>query len=140
MSKKLSKHIEKIFHNLKLSKMKNVIFLVIAMSLNMSLFIACDKEKTDDRLDIATLPAAITSYVNTNYAGYTIDEAKKDTLCGGMSGIEIELEKRNVEDLTLFFSNENAYILKEENLKFTDLPVSVQVFFSINYPNYELPK
>jgi hypothetical protein len=103
-------------------------------------FTACDKNKDDSGIDIATLPAAITSYVNTNYTGYTIEEAQKDTLCSGMAGIEIELEKRNSEDITLFFSNENAYILKEEDLKYSALPANVQAFFSTNYPNYELPK
>ena len=117
--------------------MKNLI--VFAMSLSMIHFMACDKENNDS-IDIATLPAAITTYVNTHFAGYTIDEAQKDTLCNGMAGIELALEKNNTNDIELFFSNENAFILKEEDLKFSALPANVQSFFSTNYPNYESPK
>ena len=108
--------------------------------ISFTLFIACEKESNENSVDIATLPAAITTYISTNYADYKIDEAQKDTLCNGTAGIEVELEKRNADDVTLFFSNENTFILKEEEVKYNTLPTAVQTFFSSNYPNYNLPK
>ena len=119
--------------------MKNIILLAIA-TLSASQFMSCDKENAENTIDIKTLPAAIVTYINTNYAGYTIDEAQKDTLCNGMAGVGIALEKKNAEDVELFFSSENAYILKEEEINYSALPTNVQAFFSTNYPNYNLPK
>ncbi len=118
--------------------MKNLILGIAAISLTGLL--ACHKESNENSINIATLPAAITTYISTNYADYKIDEAQKDTLCNGTAGIEVELEKKNSDDITLFFSNENTFILKEEEIKYSALPTAVQTFFSTNYPNYNLPK
>ncbi len=119
--------------------MKNLIILAITL-LSANHFTSCDKENHENGIDIKTLPAAVVSYINTNYASYTIDEAQKDTLCNGTVGIEVALEKKSADDIELFFNNENAYILKEEEIKYSALPANVQAFFSTNYPNYKLPK
>lgn len=108
--------------------------------IGFSCLVACHKEGNENSIDIATLPTAITNYISTNYADYKIDEAQKDTLCNGTAGIEVELEKKNADDITLFFSNENTFILKEEEIKYSALPTAVQTFFSTNYSNYNLPK
>ena len=108
--------------------------------ISFTFLVACEKESNENSINIASLPAAITNYINTNYADYSIDEAQKDTLCDGTAGIEVELKKKNSEDITLFFSKENTFILKEEEIKYSALPPAVQTFFSSNYPNYNLPK
>ena len=119
--------------------MKNIIIITITL-LSANHFTSCDKENDEHGIDIKTLPAAVVTYINTNFAGYTIDEAQKDTLCNGTVGIEVALEKKNADDIELFFNNENTYILKEEEIKYSALPASVHAFFSTNYPNYKLPK
>lgn len=108
--------------------------------ISFTFLVACEKESNENSINIASLPAAITNYINTNYADYSIDEAQKDTLCDGTAGIEVELKKKNSEDITLFFSKENTFILKEEEIQYNALPTAVQTFFSSNYPNYNLPK
>ena len=113
------------------------LFVVVICLLSL---IACEKEGNENSIDITTLPTAITNYISTNYADYKIDEAQKDTLCNGTAGIEVELEKKNSNDISLFFSNENTFVLKEEEIKYNTLPIAVQTFFSSNYSNYELPK
>ena len=118
--------------------MKKLLLLLVALSLNG--LMACEKENDANQIPIDSLPVAVKTYISTNYAGYTIDEAQKDTLCNGTAGIEVELEKRNADDLTLFFSNENVFILKEEEIKYSALPTAVQTFIATNYPNYNLPK
>ena len=113
---------------------------ILTLVLSIAFFTDCDKENNDKDVDTTTLHAAIVAYINTNYAGYSIDEAQKDTLCNGTAGIEVELEKRNADEITLFFSNENVFILKEEEIKYSALPTGVQAFYATNYPNYKLPK
>ena len=83
-----------------------------------------------------SLPDAIKNYIATNYGGYTIDEAQRDTLCNGMTGIEVELEKRGAAEIALFFNTENAFIQKEEEINYRDLPSSVKAFISTNFNNY----
>jgi Putative beta-lactamase-inhibitor-like, PepSY-like len=113
---------------------------LLMMACSITFFIACDKKTDISEVNITALPSAIITYVNTNYVGYTIEEVENDTLCDGTIGIELELEKQNAEDISLFFSNENIFILKEEEIKYNTLPTGVQTFFSTNYPNYKLPE
>ena len=111
---------------------------LFVLGISIILFASCNRELGE--IAITGLPTAITNYVKTNYTDYTIDEAQKDTLCNGIAGIEVELEKKGAADISLFFNNENAFILKEEDIKYSTLPTNVSAFISNNYPNYEMPK
>ena len=112
--------------------------MLFTLAITLVFLTSCHREIGE--MAISTLPPAITTYIATNYAGYKIDEAQKDTLCNGTVGVEVELEKKGAEDISLFFNNENAFILKEQKIKYGDLPTAVQAFITSQYANYELPK
>ena len=116
--------------------MKKQIFFALALSLTF--LASCNRELSE--INITSLPTPITTYIAINYPGYHLDEAQKDTLCNGTAGIEVELEKKGAEDISLFFNNENVFVLKEAEIKYRDLPTAVQSYITTNYPNFKLPE
>ena len=95
-------------------------------------------------IDIATLPAAITTYINTNYAGSTIKFAGKDEKAQTVVGVSLN----NVETGLLFDANgvfvqALAHYGKKAKLTevdITTLPASVGTYVTANYTGYTIKK
>jgi hypothetical protein len=105
------------------------------------------KEKCKGKLtsiDPATLPATITSYINTNYAGATVKFAGKDDKGQTVVGLTVG----TVESGLLFDAN-GAFVkaldnyrkkAKLEKLDIATLPASVSAYVTANYAGYTLKK
>ena len=95
-------------------------------------------------IDIATLPATITTYINTNYAGSTIKFAGKDEKAQTVVGVSLN----NVETGLLFDANgvfvqALAHYGKKAKLTevdITTLPASVGTYVTANYAGYTIKK
>jgi hypothetical protein len=95
-------------------------------------------------VDVATLPATITSYINTNYAGATIKFAGKDEKGQYVVGVSL-----NSVETGLLFDANGAFIqtlahygkrAKLTQVALTDLPASVGTYVSANYAGYTIKK
>jgi hypothetical protein len=105
------------------------------------------KEKCKGKLtaiDPATLPVAITSYINTNYAGSAIKFAGKDD----KGQIVVGLTVGTVETGLLFDAN-GVFVKKLDNygkkaklseVDIATLPASLSTYVSANYAGYTIKK
>ncbi len=105
------------------------------------------KEKCKGKLtaiDPATLPAAITTYINANYAGATVKFAGKDDKGQTVVGLTLN----NVETGLLFDVN-NAFVKALDNygkkaklaeVDIATLPASVSAYVTANYAGYTIKK
>lgn len=58
----------------------------------------------DNGISLASIPASVTTYVTTNYAGYTVNDAEKKVK-NGVTTYEIEIKMGNVEKTLVFDVN-----------------------------------
>ena len=105
------------------------------------------KEKCKGKLiaiDPATLPATITSYINTNYAGATVKFAGNDDKGQTVVGLTVG----TVESGLLFDAN-GVFVkaldhygkkAKLEKVDITTLPASVSAYVTANYTGYAIKK
>jgi Putative beta-lactamase-inhibitor-like, PepSY-like len=105
------------------------------------------KEKCKGKLtavDPATLPAAITTYINTNYAGATVKFAGKDDKGQTVVGLTLN----NVETGLLFDAN-NAFVkaldhygkkAKLTEVDIATLPATVSAYVTAKYAGYTIKK
>ena len=87
-------------------------------------------------VDVATLPAAITSYINTNYAGATIERA--GTTTGG--NYVLHVIKSDGTHAGLIFNSEGAFVearqgkgVKGTEVALADLPETITSYIATNY-------
>ena len=95
-------------------------------------------------VDIATLPATITTYINTNYAGSTIKFAGKDEKGQYVVGVSL-----NSVETGLLFDANGAFVqalthygkkAKLTEVDITTLPASVGTYVTANYAGYTIKK
>jgi hypothetical protein len=102
-----------------------------------------DDDDDDNQALLASLPATVQTYLQTNYADYEIEEVQIDTLCDStaIAGIEIELEKESTfseEEVELFFDNNDNLIYTATEIETSALPVEVTNLIAQNYPTYQI--
>jgi hypothetical protein len=105
------------------------------------------KEKCKGKLtavDPATLPAAITTYINANYAGATVKFAGKDDKGQTVVGLTL-----NSVETGLLFDANNVFVkaldhygkkAKLTEVDITTLPASVSAYVTANYAGYTIKK
>lgn len=71
--------------------------------------------ETEHEIKVSELPAAVSEYVNKNYAGSKIEEASKITTTAGVVTYEAEI-KKGKEEIDLIFDSVGTYITKEVQL------------------------
>ncbi len=95
-------------------------------------------------VDIATLPATITTYINANYAGSTIKFAGKDEKGQYVVGVSL-----NSVETGLLFDANGAFVqtlahygkkAKLTEVAVADLPASVGAYVTANYAGYTIKK
>lgn len=95
-------------------------------------------------VDIATLPATITTYINANYAGSTIKFAGKDEKGQYVVGVSL-----NSVETGLLFDANGAFVqtlthygkkAKLTEVAVADLPASVGTYVTANYAGYTIKK
>lgn len=95
-------------------------------------------------VDIATLPATITTYINANYAGSTIKFAGKDEKGQYVVGVSL-----NSVETGLLFDANGAFVqtlahygkkAKLTEVAVADLPASVGAYVTTNYAGYTIKK
>lgn len=67
---------------------------------------------TESDIATADLPAAVTSSINANYAGYTTDDAEALAMADGSTRYEVELESGNTT-LEVLFAADGTVICEE---------------------------
>lgn len=95
-------------------------------------------------VDIATLPATITTYINANYAGSTIKFAGKDEKGQYVVGVSL-----NSVETGLLFDANGVFVqtlthygkkAKLTEVAVADLPASVGTYVTANYAGYTIKK
>lgn len=95
-------------------------------------------------VDIATLPATITTYINANYAGSTVKFAGKDEKGQYVVGVSL-----NSVETGLLFDANGAFVqalahygkkAKLTEVAVADLPASVGTYVTANYAGYTIKK
>ncbi len=87
-------------------------------------------------INIDSLPGAIKSYITTNYPGYQIWHAEKDSICPTGGVIEVMIRKtgtRPPEDVKLFFDQANNYLMMGQRIRFIDMSQVVKDYISANF-------
>jgi hypothetical protein len=95
-------------------------------------------------IEIASLPAAITTYINTNYAGSTIKFAGKDEKGQIVVGVSLNsVETGLLFDANGVFVQALTHYGKKAKLTEVDiatLPASVGTYVTANYAGYTVKK
>ena len=95
-------------------------------------------------IDIATLPATVTTYINTKYAGSTIKFAGKDEKGQTVVGVSLnDVETGLLFDANGVFVQALTHYGKKAKLievDITTLPASVGAYVTANYAGYTIKK
>ena len=95
-------------------------------------------------VDVATLPATITTYINTNYAGSTIKFAGKDDKGQTVVGVSLnDVETGLLFDANGVFVQTLTHYGKKARLTevdITTLPASVGTYVTTNFAGYTVKK
>lgn len=92
--------------------------------------------KDEGGFPLADLPAAIKTYVEANYPGYTIDEAEQETDCSGATVYDVEIEQGEDIESELTFDSEGNFLYSESEITVADLPASVTNSLANNYAGF----
>ena len=84
-----------------------------------------------------TLPQNIKDYITANYKDYTITNAAYDPLCKGGDAVDVSIENKNKNILSLIFKPDGTYIQKEEDVPFNTAPQKVKEVIKTKYSGYK---
>jgi len=112
---------------------KSLLFLTLSATLAIVLFAACEP---DSSIPVGDLPPAVKIYVETNYPGYTIDEAEQETDCAGAKVYDVEIEQGEDNDLELTFDESGNFLYSETEIGTGELPAAVTNSIASNYAGY----
>ncbi len=111
--------------------MKKILLFTSPMLVILLVFATC---KDDEQM--IELSANIKNFINTNYAGYEIEESEQDTLCNGATVYEVELKGSNDQKIELTFDTEGNLLFTETEISNSQLPLAVTNSISVRYPGY----
>lgn len=100
-------------------------------------FTACDlfEDENDHHIEV---PAAIQTFIDNNFAGFTVDEAEIEMLCDGTEVIEVEIENTDNEEMELVFDIENNLLYSETDIEIADLPATITTTLANDYAAFEV--
>lgn len=92
-----------------------------------------------NEIAIDSLAAEINTYITTNYSGYTVIHAEKDTICVGVV-TEVMVALGTTQPVKLVFDASNVYLLKAERYEYASVPTAVSDAVTANYRAYTVMK
>jgi len=93
----------------------------------------------ENEIAIDSLSTAISSYIASNFAGYTVLHAETDTICEG-AVTEVLVSLSNAQPVKLVFDNAGTYIFKAERMEYATVPELISTAVTTNYSNYQVMK
>lgn len=84
-------------------------------------------------IPIDSLPVAITSYISSNYAGYTVMHAEYDTLCPEGAVTEVMIVTGSSAPLKLVFDANDLFLMTAGRVGYSTLPQAVKDSVTKNY-------
>jgi hypothetical protein len=95
------------------------------------------KHHPPDWINIDSLPSSIITFITTNYPGYKIKHAEKDSLCPFGAQIEVMIKKKGSpppEEIKLYFDWITFnYMMMGERIKYKDVPQVVRDSVSADF-------
>jgi len=89
----------------------------------------------DNEIAIDSLTAEISTYIATNYSGYTVLHAEIDTICEG-TVTEVMVSLASAQPVKLVFDSANAYLFKAERFAYSSVPTVISDAVTANYSTY----
>jgi len=89
----------------------------------------------ENEISIDSLGTQINAYISTNYAGYTVLHAEKDTLCEGVV-TEVLVSLSSAQPVKLVFDSYNVYLFKAQRIEYATVPTAVSAAVTANYSAY----
>lgn len=89
-------------------------------------------------IPIDSLPVSITDYVTANYAGYSIRNARYDSLCVEGLVIGVMLFQDGYEPVKLIFTTTGDFLLRADRMLYADMPQVVKDFITSNYADFTI--
>ena len=89
-----------------------------------------------DDIPVDSLSSTITSYISTNYPGYQILHAEKDSSCASGSIIEVFVSTTGVQPVKLIFDASGNYLMSASRIEYSTTPAAVQTTITTNYSGY----
>lgn len=89
----------------------------------------------ENDIAIDSLASGITSYISSNYSGYTVLHAETDTICEGVV-TEVFVSKASAQPIKLVFDSVNVFIFKAERIEYANVPASISAAIALNYTSY----
>jgi hypothetical protein len=91
----------------------------------------------DSDLSVDSLSTTINDYISTNYSGYTLINAKTDTICEGIVTCVMVCDSTSgSEPLKLIFDTSGNFLMKSERIKYADVPETITAIITANYSEY----
>ncbi len=87
-------------------------------------------------IPVDSLPAAIKTYITTNFAGYILRHAEYDSICPNGLVYEVDIVKVTSAPITLYFEMTTAFLMRSDMISYADLPDVVKSGAITNYPGY----
>jgi hypothetical protein len=87
-------------------------------------------------ISVDSLASAITTYISTNYAGYTTMHAHKDSLCTVGAVIDVMVRNGSAEPIKLVFDASNNFVMSCSRIDYTATPQTVQDSVTANYAGF----
>ncbi len=89
-----------------------------------------------DEIPLDSLSSTVTGYISTNYPGYQILHAEKDSSCSAGNIIEVIIRTTGVEPVKLIFDAAGNYLMSASRIEYSTTPAAVQATITANYPGY----
>lgn len=83
-----------------------------------------------------SLSAAITAYITSYYAGYTIRHAELDTLCQFGSVTEVMISMDSLAPVKLIFDATDVFVATAQRILYSAIPTAVTDAIALAYPGY----
>ena len=99
-----------------------------------------DSNNTGNGISSSQMPGNVLTFIQENYAGYSIVEVEKEDLCDDNYYFEVELEDGPNQDIELYFSLQWEFLFEMIEIEESDLPSSVLDTINEEYPNHEIEK
>lgn len=87
-------------------------------------------------IPVDSLPAAITSFVASNFAGYTLRHAEFDSICPNGLVYEITIDKMMTPPVALYFDITAAFLMRADLIRPDDLPQAVKASISSGFAGF----
>ncbi|MHB9055991.1 MAG: PepSY-like domain-containing protein [Paludibacteraceae bacterium] len=87
-------------------------------------------------ISLSELPKAVNDFVARNYAGYKIEKAGHDPLCGGGDAMDVAISKTGSPKLSLIFLPDGKFVQKEEDIALDAVPAKILNTIKTKYAGF----